>query len=439
MKAKIFYGWWVIGALILALTISSGTGFYCFGVFMDPVREDFGWTKAQVTWIITVYWMFSGCSAPVIGRLFDLYGARKIMAVAAVLNGACLLSLGLVQTLWQFYLVYGVKAIAHAGIGTVAIGSIVSKWFVKKRGRATGLATTGIGFGGLFLAPFAGFLIPAYGWRSVYVTLGIMLWVLVIPAILLIIKSTPADKGLLPYGDEDVSVETQMTIQDDGVRRPLPESDPLQFTLGQAMCTPTYWMVAMCFIFVPAGVFGTLAHQTSYIESIGISRETASLALGFTSGMGILGKLFYGFLAEKIKVRYAAMICFGTQAIGVLILMATKSMAMVWLFVFVFGFSMGGMASLQPLIIINFFGTASIGAILGSISFVFAIGAASGPQFAAYVYDFFQDYHWAFLTYVAAYLCAVASIFLAPVAKQPVSALNLAIEGGDKALKEERK
>jgi sugar phosphate permease len=421
MKGRIFYGWWVILAVVIALTISTGTGFYCFGVFMEPVREDFGWTKAQVTWIITVYWIVTGLSAPWLGKLIDLYGARKIMFFSAVLNGGCLLALGFVRTLGQFYLAYGFKAIAHAGIGMVAIGSLVSRWFDKKRGRATGLATTGIGFGGLFLAPFAGYLIPRHGWRAVYVILGILLWALVIPAIALIIRSSPEDKGLLPYGYAKQDNPPDKHLKEDGTKLVKPDPDPPGLTLGQALRTPTYWLLAMCFIFVPAGVFGTLAHQTSYIESIGISREAASLALGFTAGMGILGKVFFGFLAELTKVRYAAMICFGAQALGVLILMATNSIAMVWAFVLLYGFAMGGLASLQPLIIINFFGTAAIGAILGSISFIFAIGAASGPLYAAYIYDCFQSYHWAFLIYVGAYLCAVLCIGVAPVIKKSVT------------------
>lgn len=422
MKLEIFYGWWVIGAIVLVLMISSGTGFYCFGVFMEPVREDFGWTKAQVTWIITIYWLVSGFSAPFVGRLIDIYGAKKVMLFTAILNGACLLALSAVNTLWQFYLAYGIKAIAHAGIGLVAIGSIVSKWFIKKRGRATGIATTGIGLGGLFLAPFAGFMIPIAGWRSIYAILGILLWLLAIPTIAFVVKSTPEEMGLLPDGDEKQDCKPGKTLEADERKREQPVSVPSGFTFSQAVRTPTYWLIASSFFLVPAAVFGTLTHQTSYIESIGISRETASLALGFTAGMGILGKIFFGFLAERMQVRYAAMLCFGIQAVGVLILMTTRSMGMVWLFVIVFGFSMGGMATLQPLIIMDFFGTAAIGAILGSISLIFALGAASGPLFAAYIYDFYQNYYWAFLIYVVAYLCAVTTIFSTPVAKKPLSA-----------------
>jgi len=421
MKTKIYYGWWVIGALVLALTISSGTGFYCFGVFMEPVREHFGWTKAQVTWIITIYWIFSAAASPVLGKLIDSHGARKVMLCTAALNGACLVALSMVNSLWQFYLAYGLKAVAHAGIGLVAIGAIVSKWFVKKRGRATGIATAGIGLGGLFLAPFAGFLIPISGWRSVYLILGLLLWSVVIPAVAIVMRSSPQEMGLIPDGEENPDDKPGRI---DALKKGPPAPPALDFTFGEALRTLTYWLVALTFFLVPAAVFGTLAHQTAYIESIGISRQAASLALGFTAGMGILGKLFFGFLAERMPVRYVAMLCFGMQAVGVLILLATGSVGMVWLFVIVFGFSMGGMATLQPLIVIHFFGTAAVGAILGSIYLIFSLGAATGPLYAAYVYDFLKSYYWAFLIYVFAYLCAVAVIFAAPVARKdpPLSA-----------------
>ena len=94
---------------------------------------------------------------------------------------------------------------------------------------------------------------------------------------------------------------------------------------------------------------------------------------------------------------------------------------MVWLFVVVFGFSMGGMAALQPLVIMDFFGTAAVGVILGSTWLGFSLGAASGPLYAAYIYDFFQNYYWAFLIYIVAYLFAIIMIFVAPTAKKPLS------------------
>jgi sugar phosphate permease len=248
--------------------------------------------------------------------------------------------------------------------------------------------------------------------------LGISLWAVVIPLVGLVVKTSPAEKGLLPDGEKEANITPEKTRHGDHKKHELNAAANSGLTLTKALQTPTYWMIAISFIFVPAGAFGTMAHQTSYIESIGISREAASAALGFTAGMGIVGKLFFGFLAERIRVKYVAMICFSLQAVGLLVLMGTQSMALLYVFVLVFGFAMGGMAVLQPLIVMSFFGTTAVGAILGSISFLFALGAASGTIYAAYIYDFFQSYHWAFLTNVAIYLCAATIICLTPVAKK---------------------
>ncbi len=392
---------------MLTVTITSGTGFYCFGVFMEPIMEDFSWSKSQVTWIITIYWAVMALSAPIVGKVIDTYGVRKVMLGAALVNGICLLALYQANALWHFYLIYGIKAISHAGLGLIAIGAVVAIWFDKKRGRATGIATIGIGLGGLLLAPFAGFLIPIAGWRAVYLVLGILIWVIVLPTIAVIVKSSPEALGLLRDG------EVRPTEAKNVGSMPV----SIEIPLSRAIQTPAYWLISLAFFLGGAGLFGTLTHQTSFIEGIGISREAASLALGFTAGIGILGKIFFGFLAEKIQVRYVAFICFGFQAVGVSILMMTRSMAMVWLFVVVFGFAMGGSVTLRTLIIIEFFGTAAVGAILGSSSLIFALGAASGPIFAAYVFDFTQDYYWAFLSYIVIYGIAMGMVFGAPVVK----------------------
>jgi sugar phosphate permease len=290
----------------------------------------------------------------------------------------------------------------------------VSKWFNKKRGRATGIATTGIGLGGLFLAPFAGYMMPILGWRGVYVVLALLLLALVTPVVAWIIKSSPEEKGLLPDGEEK---KADNAPSSNPSANQASAAAPKGITLSRALQSPTYWLIAGTNFLASATIFGTLAHQTSYIESIGISRQAASLALGFTAGMGILGKIFFGFLAERMSVRFTTVICLAIQAVGVVILIMTTSMMTVWLFVIVFGFSMGGMATLRPLLIIEFFGTSAIGAILGSMAVVFSLGAASGPITAAYIYDFFQSYYWAFFIYVVAYGAAVFMISITPALK----------------------
>ena len=151
---------------------------------------------------------------------------------------------------------------------------------------------------------------------------------------------------------------------------------------------------------------------------MGISPVAAATALGFTAGMGVAGKLGVGYLADRLPIRYVAILCFAFQAVGVLLLMATRTIEMVWVFVIVFGFAMGGIATLEPLIVVGFFGLASIGAILGAMMLVFAFGAAAGPFMAAYIYDLLGSYHWAFIIFLAAYAAAILAMLLAPPARQ---------------------
>ncbi|MBU2646495.1 MFS transporter, partial [bacterium] len=235
------------------------------------------------------------------------------------------------------------------------------------------------------------------------------------PLVALIVQPTPESMGLLPDGDvQETTVAGKTTPLASG------PAVNLEIPLPLAVRTPAFWLISFSFMMAGACLFGMLAHQTSYIESIGISRETASLALGFTAGMGIMGKILLGFLAERISVRFASLVCFGLQFVGVGILMMTHTMFLVWVYAIVFGFSMGGLVTLRTLIVIDFFGSAAIGAILGITSLIFAMGAAFGPLYAAYVFDFTQSYYWAFLIYMAMYVIAMGMLFTARKVKAGV-------------------
>lgn len=410
LKHRVFYGWWVVGALCVSLMVSSGTGFYTFGVFMTPLMSEFGWARGPVAATISIYWLATGCAGPFVGWLIDTYGPRRVLALSAVLNGVCLLLLSLTPSLWYLYLIYALKAVAHSGLGLIAVGAVISRWFIRRRGRATGIAVTGIGFGGLFLIPFVGYLMPIVGWRAIFAILGVVVWAVLIPLITLVVRASPAEKGLLPDGGtEPAPAETPTT--------PAPASAVSsgleEWTLSQASRTPSFWLVAAAYFSYSLAMFGVLTHEVPYFTDMGISSTAAATALGFTAGMGVAGKLAAGYLADRLPVRYVAILCYALQAVGVLLLMGTRTIEMVWVFVIVFGLAMGATATLQPLIVAAFFGVASIGAILGAMTLAFAFGAATGPFMAGYVYDLLGSYYWAFVVFLAAYAVAVLALLLA--------------------------
>jgi OFA family oxalate/formate antiporter-like MFS transporter len=147
---------------------------------------------------------------------------------------------------------------------------------------------------------------------------------------------------------------------------------------------------------------------------------TAAAYTAFTGGMGVPGKLAFGYLADRLPVRYVAILNFSLQAVAVLVLLLTKNVPMVWIYMTVFGFSAGGYVVLQPVLVAEFFGVASVGAILGVVVAGVSIAAAIGPIVSGYVYGLLQSYHWAFVAFITAYALAVLAVFVLRVPR-PVS------------------
>jgi OFA family oxalate/formate antiporter-like MFS transporter len=158
---------------------------------------------------------------------------------------------------------------------------------------------------------------------------------------------------------------------------------------------------------------GMLQHQVPLIVEAGIAEAMAPMALGLTAGLGGLGKLSFGRISEMLPFRYAAMLCFGLQALGIFVLFTAQSVAMVWIYVAIFGFAMGGVIVLLPLVVAHFFGLAAFGVIMGTVSLILAVGNASGALISGVIYDFLGGYHYAMLAYMCLYAVATLSIFLA--------------------------
>jgi MFS family permease len=143
---------------------------------------------------------------------------------------------------------------------------------------------------------------------------------------------------------------------------------------------------------------------------VGIDTSTAVLAYSLTAGMGSVGKLTFGYMSDKVPVKYVAALSFGLQAVGILLLMATRDAGMLWAYVVLYGAAMGGVATLQPLLVVNAFGPASFAVIYGMISLIFHFGMALGPWAAGRIFDVTGSYQWAFIIFLAAYVLATVAV-----------------------------
>lgn len=183
-------GWIIVIASLILLIGSFGTHL-CFGVFLKPLSEAFGWTRAATSGAMSVVMGISGLIGIIVGKLTDKYKVRKIIIIGALIGGLSYLLLSNMNSLWQLYLYFGLGAGICVGSTYTPVNATVSKWFVEKRALALGIALMGITVGQMVLSPIIAYIITEHSWRTAYIVLSIVVFVTAIPAVILIGKTPP--------------------------------------------------------------------------------------------------------------------------------------------------------------------------------------------------------------------------------------------------------
>jgi MFS family permease len=403
VKGSFFYGWWIVASCLTGLVVAGGSGFYCFGVFFPRLMQEFHWSRAASAAAMSIYWVASGMAGPVVGPLIDRYGPKRVMIAGTIIGGVSLVMLSLTRTLPYFYSLYGLLAVSHTATVYVPYAYLISNWFIKQRGKAMGIATTGISLGGIFFVPLNEVLVRSYGWRGSYIILGITVVCILMPIILFVVRTSPREVGCLPDGVR--LGETPFILSSS--KTPRQASQP---PLGSACTrltlyrTRTFWLMFATLLCMYMVMFGVLTHLIPFVLDMGISSVTAAFALSFTALVGIAGKLAIGFIADRFSVKTATILMLGLQLASLLILMGTGTLTALWISAIVFGFSMGG-ATLRPLLPTWLFGLSSLGALQGAAQMATSAGSAVGPFLAGYIFDISGSYQYAF--FVFALFCGI--------------------------------
>jgi sugar phosphate permease len=406
-RPPVFYGWWVVGALCAVMFLSAGLGFYAMGVFVVPLHDEFGWSRGQISVAMSLSALISGLFGPVAGTLVGRVGARWLMGVGGAMMGVCLALLGLTQSLAYFYAMFMLMAAWRSSIMIVPVGAVVANWFDRRRGLALGLTTAGIGLGGLVMAPLAAVLIGAVGWQTTFFVEGAVVIVIMIPLAVFVVRQHPSEMGLLPEGAESI---TELRADDN--------ASSGGWSLREAVATPTFFIVSAAFSLAFATLGAVLIHIVPFLEDQGFSRATAGLILGFVSGVGVVGKVASGYLADRTSPRTVSAVVFLMQAVGLAVLLQSGgSVAGVVVFALVFGYSMGAVVALQPMMVVYCFGMASIATILGAMVAVTSVFNALGPITAGFVYDAMGEYSLIFIVYIVVDCLAAGLVYF--LGRQP--------------------
>ena len=406
----IFYGWWIVLAGIVIFIVTSGVGFYGHGVFLDPLRAKHGWSKGSISLAVTLYFTTTSILGLFIGRQVDRFGPRPIMIIGAVLAGLGFSLLGFIRELWQLYLVYLFIALGWSASSMIPINTVITNWFIRRRGLAMSLVMNGLSMGGIILVPCATWLISRWGLQTTLPILGGLFWVVIIPLAVLVIKRRPADIGQFPDGwpleDHDEDSESSISYA----------AQIRVWTRREAMGTAAFWAIALSFLAAMTAQVAYLMHQISFLSQT-LGASGAASAVSLTAGASIAGRLALGTLVDRIDKRYATMGLLFFQAAAVLSLAFFNHVVVLYAGTFTFGLTMGGILMMQSLITGECFGMVSFATISGTIGLFVGGGSALGPAIAGFIFDATQSYQIAFAIFAAiSLLGAVLILFAKPQA-----------------------
>jgi len=428
MGKKIFYGWWIVLATHVICMIGYGTWLYSFGVFFKPMSAEFGWTRAMTAGAYSLRSIEGGIASPVVGWAVDKYGARGVILLGAIISGASFALMPLVDSLLGFYLVYGILlSTGMSAMLYLPAWTVIAKWFKRRLSLAMAVLAVGAGVGGLICAPASAYLIERFGWRSAFVILGVVIWVVAIP-LTLVVRNSPAEMGLARDGDPLPAARPEEDGSPPDAKREDPGSPaPGEYTLTQALKSSVFWLLALAFFFFGMAHSTVTVHTVPALTDAGFSETTAAFSFGLLTLVSVIGRLAFGFLGDHLSKRYLFMVAYALTGLGLLVLMNARTMPMVYLFIFLFGVGFGGTVPLMPAIRAEYFGTTALGKIQGFMNPVLMFASALGPIFAGLVFDATGTYRISFLVTGMLTFCAVIAMFFArPARSEPELAAEAA-------------
>jgi OFA family oxalate/formate antiporter-like MFS transporter len=395
MTNKIFYGWWIVLACLIINLYVSSILFFGFTAFIDPLIKEFGWSYTQVSFAVSLRGMEMGIFAPLIGFLTDRYGARKLILTGVLAVGLGLILFSRTQSLLMFYGVILLLGFGAGGCTTVVTTTVVATWFKKNMGKALGLMSTGFGASGVMI-PLIVWLIDTFQWRTTLLLLGVGFLILGIPLVF-VIRDKPEDYGFLPDGEPGFPASPQ--------EKGRHEKSPMRFR--EALRHRSFLYLNLAEVVRMMLVTGVVTHSMPYLNNLGMSRATAGLVVAGIPLSSIIGRLGYGWLADRFPKRYVLALAFGAMGLGMVAFSYAGVPAMILLFLLFFPPSFGGSMVLRGAILREYFGRDYLGKMLGIVMGSAAMGGIVGPTLAGWVFDSIGSYQILWLAFAGAISLAV--------------------------------
>lgn len=387
-KPRIYYGWIIVAVMALAGFSMTAETYPVLGVFLKPMTEEFGWSRTLFSGAMTIGTIIGGFIAVGIGPLIDRFGARWTLVFAFSVLGATLILMAGIEELWQFYTLQIFGRIMSHGIIGLAIGVVVPKWFITKRGRAMALSQMGHRIGNTITPLYVQALVNSVSWRAAAAATGIVMWVVSLLPVAVLLRRRPEDLGLLPDGVKEIE-RPESNIKEE------PKSHLLyaevSLTVRQVIRLPSFYFLMAAFALSNTVQTGLNLHMISYFTDQGISAMIAASILAVWSASGTFGSVILGFSSDRYGSRQTLAFTRILIAGSFVLLLAANNPTLGLIWGVIHGTLNSGIF-LQRVILADFYGRDSLGAILGATMPITLAANAMGPFVAALGFDLTGGY-----------------------------------------------
>ena len=401
---KLHYGWTVVAVGALMTCVGMGAVF-SLPVFLQPITEQTGWTRAGVSSAMTLDFLTMGVAGFGWGALSDRFGPRIV-----VLTGTLLLGLGLTlasraTSLLEFQLVYGVLVGLAAGSFFTPMMAAVSGWFVEHRSLAVSLVSAGLGVAPMTVSPIAGWLVTTLDWRTAELIIGLAALVLLVPAALLVRRPPAAAEARPAPGDAT--------------------ADGAGLSVARALRSPQFIVLALTFFACCATHSGPNFHTVSYAISCGLPAMAAVSIYSVEGLAGLGGRLAFGLLADRLGVKRVIVGGLLVQALAAGSYLFVSQLVGFYSVAAVFGLAYGGVMPLYAALAREYFGQRILGTVFGAAAMVSSLGMALGPVVGGWIFDTFNAYDWLYIGSFAVGIGAAAiALFFPPLPSRETGRLQ---------------
>ena len=389
-KKKVHYAWYILGVCILINVIVQALVMQISSLYIVPMYNDLQVPRSLLSLQSVCITVGAVLTAPYWGKLYKKHGARKLLPGCVAVTALCTIGRSLMPNIWGILVLAFIKGVFFTGSTLLPISILLTIWFKEKRGFAISVAAIGTSIGGVIFSPVVERLISTYGWRFSDRAMGLIMLVIVVPVTYLVVRSTPKDVGLRPYGAENAAANGANTSnRTQGAQKE--EAQVTGMTAAEARRSPILYVFLLA-IFCMTFATGAALQLPVYLTDIGYGSAVAAKVVSGYMAVGIFGKLILGHVTDRFGEKASTVYVCGVGILAFVGFIFAKNQVAFYMMIVAYGLASGITSIMPTLLTSKIFGNRDYGPIYGMVVSVNRFGGVVGTLLVSLLYDITKNY-----------------------------------------------